>query len=159
MDVQTSQALARLLRTQRTAALGTLSDGAPLVSMVPYAAAVDLTAFYIHVSQLAQHTQAIRQDPRVSLMIAEPDTGERDPQTLARISIRGDATETPPTAGEYEEAKSTYLEKFPRAAMNFGLGDFVLYYITPHSARFVAGFGKIFDLAEKDFQRIASSVA
>jgi putative heme iron utilization protein len=155
MDAQTRQALARLIRTQRIAALGTMSDTAPLVSMVLYAAAADLSAFYIHVSQLAQHTQAIRQDRRVSLMIVEPDSGETDPQMLARVSIRGEATETPPTAGDYEAVKAAYLAKFPRAAVNFGLGDFMLYRIEPRNARYVGGFGQIFDLAAEDFRDIA----
>ena len=124
MDAQARQALARLLRTQRVAALGTLRDTAPLVSMVLYVAAADLSAVYIHVSHLAQHTQALRQDRRVSLMIVEPDSGEMDPQTLARVSICGDATETPPTAGNYEDVKSAYLAKFPRAAVTFRVGGF-----------------------------------
>jgi putative heme iron utilization protein len=158
MDAESSQALARLLRRQRIAALGTLSDAAPLVSMVLFVAAADLTSFYIHVSRLAQHTQALLQDPRVSLMVAEPDTGEHDPQMLARVSIRGDATEVPPTAVDYEAAKAAYFEKFPRSAVNFGLGDFMLWRITPRGVRYVGGFGKIFDLAAADFRHIASNL-
>jgi len=156
MDAESSQALVRLLRTQRIATLGTMGDAAPLVSMVLFVAAADLTSFYIHVSRLAQHTQALLQDPRVGLMIAEPDTGEHDPQMLPRVSIRGDATETPPTAIDYEAAKAAYLEKFPRSAVNFGLGDFMLWRIRPRSARYVGGFGKIVDLAAAEFRRIAS---
>jgi len=156
MDAQARQSLARLLRTQRIAALGTISDTAPLVSMVLYVATADFSAFYIHVSQLAQHTQALRQDRRVSLMIVEPDSREKDPQLLARVSIRGDAMETPPTAGNYVDVKSAYLEKFPRTAVTFGLGDFMLYGITPRTARYIGGFGKIFDLAAEDFRQFAS---
>ena len=156
MDAQTRQSLARRIRTQRVAALGTLRDTAPLVSMVLYVAAGDLSAVYIHVSHLAEHTQALRQDRRVSLMIVEPDSGEMDPQRLARVSICGDATETPPTAGNYEDVKSAYVAKFPMAAVTFGLGDFVLYGITPRNARYVGGFGKIFDLAAEDFRHLAS---
>jgi putative heme iron utilization protein len=120
--------------------------------MVLYVASADLSSFYIHISRLALHTQSILQDRRVSLMIMEQDTGENDPQTLARVSIRGEAIETPPTAIDYEEAKSAYLEKFPRSAFNFSLGDFILYCIKPHDARYVEGFGKIFDLTADDFQ-------
>ena len=156
MDASARQSLARLIRTQRIAALGTIRDTAPLVSMVLYVAAADLSSFYIHVSQLAQHTQALRQDRRVSLMIVEPDSGETDPQLLARVSIRGEAIETPPTAGNYEDVRSAYLARFPRSAVNFGLGDFILYGIAPRTARYVEGFGRIFDLAAEDFRHIAS---
>jgi len=156
MDAESSRTLARLLRTQRTAALATLSEGAPLVSMVLFVAAADFASFYIHVSRLAQHTQALLQDPRVSLMVAAPDAGEQDPQLLPRVSIRGDATDTPPAAADFEAAKTAYLEKFPRSAVTFGLGDFMLWRISLRGARYVQGFGKIFDLTAADFRQIAS---
>ena len=159
MDTESSQSLARLMRTQRVAALGTIHNGAPLVSMVLYAASSDFASFYIHVSRLAQHTQGLIEDPRVSLMIAEADTGAKDPQTLARVSVRGEASEIPSAAADHQMAKLIYLEKFPGAAFNFGLGDFSLYRIRPHAARYVGGFGKIFDLAEADFGQVAEFVS
>jgi putative heme iron utilization protein len=152
MDTDSERTLAQLIRSQRIAALGTLRDGAPLVSMVLYAASADLSTFYIHISRLAQHTQDIQQDARVSLMIAEADPGNQDPQSLARISIRGEAVEIPPTAVDYEQARAVYLEKSPQAAFNFKLGDFTLYRIQVRRARYVAGFGKIFNLTAEDFK-------
>ena len=77
MDVRARQSLARLPRTQRIAALGTIRDTAPLISLAPYAAAADLSAFCIRIGQLAQPTQALRQDRCVNLMIVEPDSGDR----------------------------------------------------------------------------------
>lgn len=155
MDSNFLPSLARLIRIQRVAAFGTLRDGGPLVSMILYAAAEDFASFYIHASRLAQHTQDLLGDPRVSLMIAETDTGSPDPQTLARVSIRGEAIIVPPTVDEYEEVKSSYLQKFPEAAFNFTLGDFAIYKIEPRAARFVAGFGKIFNLTVEDFKQAA----
>ncbi len=53
--------LRALLSTQRMAALGTLTDeGAPLVSMVPFAIERTLGCLVIHVSALAAHTQPSR---------------------------------------------------------------------------------------------------
>jgi heme oxygenase (biliverdin-IX-beta and delta-forming) len=155
MDADSLQTLARLIRTQRIAAFGTLRDGGPLVSMILYAVSSNFAQFYIHASRLALHTQDILKDPRVSLMIAETDTGEKDPQTLARVSIRGEAVAVPPTDADYEEAKAVYLEKFPEAAFNFTLGDFAIYKIVPRTGRFVAGFGKIFNLTVEDFKQAA----
>lgn len=157
VDSDSLHTLIRLIRTQRVAAFGTLRDGAPLVSMILYAVASDFTQFYIHASRLALHTQDIREDPRVSLMIAETDTGEKDPQRLARVSIRGEAAAVPPTAGDYAEAKAIYLAKFPEAAFNFTLGDFSIYKIVPRTARYVAGFGKIFNLTVEDFKQAAET--
>ncbi|MGH7771247.1 MAG: pyridoxamine 5'-phosphate oxidase family protein [Candidatus Binatia bacterium] len=135
MGSGSQQALAHLIRTRRIASLGTLRDGAPLVSMVLYAASSDLSSFYIHVSRLAHHTQDILQDPRVSLMIAGTDDGTQDPQILRRVSIQGGAVEILPTADHYPEAKSIYLKRFPQAAFNFELGDFHLFRIQPSAAR------------------------
>ena len=52
MDIQSQQSLARLVRDERIAALGTLFHGAPLVSLVLFSAADDLSAIHIHVSWL-----------------------------------------------------------------------------------------------------------
>ena len=86
--------LSRLIRQQRVAALGTLRQGAPLVSMVSFLAEDDFSAFVLRVSRLAWHTQDMLHDPRVSLVIAETDDGRADPQTLARITLHGFARET-----------------------------------------------------------------
>ncbi len=152
-DFHTS--LATLIHSQRIAALGTLRDGVPFVSMVPYAEATDLSAFYLHLSRLAVHTQAIRSDPHVGLMISQPDVGSGDPQTLARVSIQGEAAVVAKDSADFGTVKALYLAKFPAAEINFGLGDFDLYRITPHSGRYVADLGKIYDLKEEDFKRIA----
>ena len=141
--------LATLIRSQRVASLGSLYQGAPLVSLVPYAVAPNFGAFYIHISRLAQHTEAILADARVSLMIAEPDAPDANPQTLARLSLRGEAAPDP-------GAKDAYLAKFPDAAFNFTLADFTLYRITPLAARFVGGFGRIVDLSPADLTRAAT---
>ena len=148
---------ARLIRSQRIASLGTLREGSPFVSLVPFAETTDLSTFLIHISRLALHTQDILQDARVGLMIAEPDEGTRNPQTLPRASIQGKAVVVPRGSKEYDALADLYLHKFPDAAMTFSLGDFELYRIDAQSARFVAGFGQIFNFGRLDFQAAAST--
>lgn len=155
MDADSEQTLIRLLRTQRVAALGTLRDGSPLVSQVLFAAVPDFSSFTLHISRLAQHTQDILNDPRVSLMIADTDDGQADPLQLARVSIRGEARLVPPGTSEYAGARTAYLTKFPQAVVNFQLGDFALYAVPPHAARYVAGFGKAFNLRQESFRKLA----
>lgn len=155
MDLQFQQLLARLIRTQRTAALGTLYDGAPLVSMVLYAPTADFSAFYLHISRLAQHTQAILRDPQVGLLIAEPDTGAQDPQTLARVSLQGSTSEVLRSDPDYEAIRAFYLQRFPTATMTLSLGDFAFFRIVPSRGRFVAGFGQIFNLTAATLQAAA----
>jgi len=156
MDTESQRMITHLIRTQRIAALGTLREGAPFVSMVQFALSPDFSTFFIHISRLAHHTRNIVGDPRVGLMIAGTDTGKQDPLTLARVSIQGVAVEVPPTGSEYEEIESAYLIKYPQSAFNFQLGDFSFFSIRVCMARYVAGFGKIFDLTVEDF--ISSSL-
>lgn len=156
MDAESKVKLSSLLRQARLAAIGTLrADGGPLVSQVLFAAAPDFSDFYILISRLAQHTQDILLDPRVSLMIAQADDGIIDPQTLARVSLRGEAHPVLHDHPHYATARAAYLEKFPQSTMLFQLGDFALYRVEAHTARYVAGFGKTFNLLAADLRALA----
>ena len=136
-----ADALALLIRKERIAHLGTLRGGAPMVSMTLYLPDESFSAFYVHVSRLAWHTQDMLQDARVALSIAETDDGRADPFTLMRVSIRGEALQIP------EGPKEAWLARFPQQAINFELADFSFWKITPRDARFVAGFGRIHNLS------------
>jgi hypothetical protein len=133
-----------LLSKERIAHLGTLRGGAPMVSMTLYLPAPDFSAFYVHVSRLAWHTQDMLQDARVALSIAESDDARADPFTLMRVTIRGEAVQIA------DGPKDAWLARFPEQAINFQLADFSFWRITPRDARFVAGFGKIHNLSAKD---------
>ena len=157
MDSQSRHALARLIHEERVASLGTIFHGAPLVSMVLFSASPDLSGFDVHVSRLAQHTQGLLDSGRVGLMIAEPDRESRNPQTIARLSLQGEAEIMPSDHPDYQQAQEAYLRKFPNTALNFQLGDFLLIRITARSARLVTGFGKIFDLTGDDLKHLIVS--
>jgi heme iron utilization protein len=154
MDSATRLELVGLVRGRGIAALGTLHGGAPLVSMVLYAAAPDLSGVFIHVSRLAQHTTALLGDRRVGLLIAEPDKSSRNPLSMARVSIQAEAEPLEVDSTEYEQARAAYVAAHPTAAFNFELGDFLLVRIRPTSARFVAGFGKIVDIDAAGWGRL-----
>jgi nitroimidazol reductase NimA-like FMN-containing flavoprotein (pyridoxamine 5'-phosphate oxidase superfamily) len=156
MNTEDSALLAALLRKERIAHLGTLRAGAPMVSMTLYMAEGDLdqnrssggfSAFYVHVSRLAWHTQDMLQDPRVALSIAETDDARPDPFTLMRVSIRGEASNLPNGHEQFSALKNAWLSRFPEQAINFELADFSFWRIAPRDARFVAGFGRIHNLS------------
>lgn len=156
MDQLSGQALAHLIRSTRVAALGTLHEGEPNLAMVAYAFAEDFSAFFIHVSRLGKHTTDMESDPRVSLLITETDDRRADPQTLARVSLRGVAEILPRTDPGYAAIKKIYLERFPEAEQVFSLGDFNLWKIMPKGGRFVAGFGRAFNLVPQALNKISS---
>jgi hypothetical protein len=158
MEADLEKKLAEMIRSSRVAGLGTLRDGAPLVSLVAYLPEDDFSAFYIHVSQLAQHTQGMLADPRVGLMIAEQDDGRANPQTLARVSILGAAERIGTDDIPYPSIRSHYISRFPQSAPLFGFGDFGLWRVTPQSARYVAGFAQAFNLTVDALKRVASNL-
>src|SRR3954469_10519019 len=139
--------LGRLIRNERIAHLATLRSDAPMVSMTLYLPERDFSAFYVHVSRLAWHTQDMSHDPRVALSIAEADDRRADPFTLMRVTIRGDATQIS------DGPKDAWLARFPEQAINFELADFSFWKITPRDARFVAGFGRIYNLSAQELRQ------
>jgi len=158
MEAEFEKLLAKVIRSSRLAGLGTLNQGAPLVSMVAFLPEDDFSAFYIHVSQLAQHTKGIMVDARVGLLIAETDDDRPDPQTLARISILGSAEQVSKDSAGYSLIQSRYTSRYPESASLFGFGDFSLWKIVPNSARFVAGFARAFNLTPEALKRAADSI-
>ena len=155
MDAQSEKLLAQIVRNTRIASLGTLRDGAPRVSMVAYVPAEDFSAFYIHVSRLAQHTVDMQKDKQVSLLITEVDDGRADPQTLARVSIRASAEMIPNGEPGYTPLKELYLARFPEAEQFFKLADFSFWRIKPKGARFVAGFAKAYNITVETLQKVS----
>jgi len=113
MDVQSEKLFLHIINNVRIAALGTMRDEAPRVSMVAFIAANDLSAFYVHISRLAQHTGDMQKNKQVGLLIAQADDGRVDPQTLARISIRGTAEFMENGEPGYTPVKTMFIERFP----------------------------------------------
>ena len=138
--------LRSLISKERLAHLGTLRNGAPMVSMTLYLPERDFSVFYVHVSRLAWHTQDMAHDPRVALSIAETDDRRADPFTLMRVTIRGEAQRID------DGPKGAWLARFPEQAINFELADFSFWKITPRDARFVAGFGRIHNLSAAELK-------
>jgi putative heme iron utilization protein len=157
MEQSERRTLISLVRERSLAALGTILEGGPLVSMVLYASEPDLSCLYLHVSRLAQHTRGLLSQPNVGLLISEPDRPSRNPLTLARVSLQGVAAQLREGTPEFENARALYLTAHPTAAINFQLPDFILLGVRPLSARFIAGFGKIFDLDREAWARLAAT--
>lgn len=155
MDAASEQTLARLIRETRLAALGTIHNGEPNLAMVAVAHESDFSAFYIHVSKLGKHTTDMENDPHLSLLLTEADDHRPDPQTLARVSIQGTATLLPRDDPDYARVKAIYLKRFPEAEQLFSLGDFNLWRITPKGGRFVAGFGRAFNIVPEMLRNAA----
>ncbi|HEY5636949.1 MAG TPA: pyridoxamine 5'-phosphate oxidase family protein [Burkholderiales bacterium] len=147
MDRADAETLTHLLRGTRIAHLATLRDGKPMASMTLFLATDEGAAFHVHISRLAWHTQDMAGDTRVALSIAETDDAREDPFTLARLTVRGTAEPLPGAGAAFETLKAQWLAKFPAQAVNFTLADFSFWRILPMDARFIAGYGRIYNLS------------
>lgn len=137
--------LQALLRRRPLAALGTLApDGAPFVSMVPWAWSSASMHCVLHVSALAAHTQHLRRDPRVCLMVMEQERDSSDgtpPQAAERVSIDARASWLAADDPLKIACRSAYLARFPDAEPITQLPDFAFVALQPLAVRHVAGFG------------------
>ena len=151
MDPHAASAL-RTLLAGPVAALGTLREGAPFVSMVPVAPAAGGSGLLIHVSGLAQHTRDMQADPRISLLFMAPLDEGQDPLALPRVTLQGRAEEIPRETPRHDEAAEAYLARFPQAEQTLGLGDFSFFLLRPASGRLVLGFGRALGLEAGEIQ-------
>jgi len=157
MDRELTSTLRQLIQGRMTAALGTLHQGAPFVSMIPYAVAKD-GSFILHVSGLASHTKDMLDNPDVSLLITESEASGKMPQALARVTIQGRAAMLERDSEKNADAREVYLSRFPDAAPLFEFSDFKIFIITSVSARIIAGFGHAGTITGEDFATAISAI-
>jgi putative heme iron utilization protein len=159
MSTDTSRSLRALLQERAVVALGTLQGNEPYVSLVPFAVAPSGKSLIIHTSRLAAHTQNMRQNERVSVLVAEPEGPDKMPQSLARVTIQGIARAAGVDEADYPRWREAYLGRFPSAAPLFDFADFSLFLIDVTSARFVGGFAQAVTLDAESFAAAVSDLA
>jgi putative heme iron utilization protein len=128
----------------RTGVLLTLREGRPFGSHVPYVFGEHWTRAYIHVSRLALHTEHLLRDPRVGLFVSESDRPGKNPLSLRRMNLQGEAALVNVNASDYADVKARYLSRFPQSAMMFGFADFSLWELRLQDAHLVLGFGQAY---------------
>lgn len=140
-EARLTTALRELLATQRVAALGTLGeDGAPFVSMVPFAVDPQDRSLVIHISGLAAHTRNLQRTPRASLLVCQAEVAGEPVHALPRVTLDVQAREAADTA-DAQACRAAYLARFPEAEPMTALGDFRFVRLQALAARQVAGFG------------------
>ncbi|HEX7790962.1 MAG TPA: DUF2470 domain-containing protein [Afipia sp.] len=148
IDVRPARLTRSLLACSRQGALATLmpQTGDPYCSLVAVASLPDGMPILL-ISRLAVHTKNILSDRRVSLMLDERAPG--DPLEGARIMLAGVAEEA--QGDEAGLLRRRYLAAHPSAQEFAGFRDFSFFRIRPSGVHLVAGFGRIVDLAPRDF--------
>ena len=119
--------------------------GYPFGSVVPYI--IDRQGQpVILISTIAQHTNNILSDNKVSLIVTEGDAA--DLQTVGRVTYIGDARKLDEQDGD---AMERYYEFFPQSRDYHKTHDFDFYTIDLQRVRYIGGFGKIYWLEKDNF--------
>ncbi len=134
------QQLLNLLHDQPVAALGTLHQGEPFVSMVPFLRQPGQARFLIHVSALAAHTQDMQNHAGVSLMVMQAADPQTLPQALARATFQCQAQRLERSDAAWPDAQRAYLARFPQSEELFGFGDFALFTLAARTGPFLVTF-------------------
>ena len=146
-----ARALARkLLETARFGALGVIEpeSQSPLVSRVAVGTAPDGAPVML-ISDLSQHTRALRSNPACSLMVGEPG-GRGDPLTHPRLTLQGSVTFARKGDTGHADLRTRYLETHPKSKLYIDFADFVFARMTVTAGYLNGGFGKAFVLTPKD---------
>ncbi len=125
-------------RAADRAALATAldGDGAPFASLVMTACAHDASPLLL-ISELAEHTRNIAQDPRASLLF-DGTAGLDDPLAGPRVTLLGRLVRDDRPA-----LLTRFCARHPAAGLYAGFADFHLYRLDVARAHLVAGFGEI----------------
>ena len=146
--------LRSLLHSRRVAAMGTIGDdGAPFVSMVPYALESAFGCLVIHVSGLAAHTGNLQARPNVSLLVMQSEAVGEPVHALPRVSLDGRARELEVGTPAWDACRAAYVQRFPEAEFMTQLGDFRFVAIELKGARQVAGFGAARSIDAEEVRR------
>ncbi|MGA9277329.1 HugZ family protein [Ilumatobacter sp.] len=119
------------------ATLSTLTwSGHPYASIAPYSVLAN-GAPVVCISDLAEHTQNLRRDPRASVLVealAEPGV---DPLSLSRVTVLGSFVPYEPSDCEID----AHLDVHPFARHYVGFADFSWWRFDVANLRYVGGFG------------------
>ena len=132
----------QLLEQCKTLQLATINAaGEPCASYAPYL--WHEGAFYIFVSELAEHTQALKAGGCVSVMVIRDEAQTRNLFARERtvMTVQPEALESDTHLLDLFEARQGNTVQLLRT-----LKDFCLFRLSPLKTHYVAGFGKAYQI-------------
>ncbi|MEL6587394.1 MAG: pyridoxamine 5'-phosphate oxidase family protein [Pseudomonadota bacterium] len=138
-----ARALARDLLRASHGALGTLFDGAPMVTRVA-CLWVPGQGMTVLISDLSEHARALRDCPDCSLLVGE--VGDRgDPLTHPRMTLIGRAARLDKSA-----LRDAWYTARPKVKLYYDFTDFNVLGLVPTQALLNGGFGKAYRFVPSD---------
>lgn len=138
----------KLIARERVATLCTDFKGFPFGSLTPFV--VDKNGNpVVFLSDLAQHTENIGKNSKVSIMIYRAN--KKDLFNSARITFVGKMVKL--NDKEREEIKKVYLKRHPEAESFIDFGDFNFYRLEIQNIHYIGGFGDINWVEVEDYRK------
>lgn len=122
-------------------------DGTPSASYAPHLVNSD-GSIWIFVSELAAHTQNLKQNPRASLLFIQNEQDTKNLFARQRLSLRCSVEEIPRSSEAADDILSAMQDKHGQMLeLLRTLPDFHLFRFDIKSGDYVAGFGKAFRIS------------
>ena len=129
-----------LISLVAVATLSTISrkhPGFPFGSLMPFALDVAGRPIFL-ISNMAMHTQNLKNDPKCSLFVAQPSV-DGDPLGAARATLIGHTEPVP--AHDLASVRETYLARHENSRYWVDFSDFNFFRLQPVDLYYVGGFG------------------
>lgn len=147
-DLRQAEAdLQALIDSQQTLLLSTVTaTGQPAISYAPYVRDAS-GRFYIFISELAEHTGNLQRQGSAAILFVRSEAEARNLFARERVILQCLADAVPETDPNHAAMLSRLEQCFGNTvALLRHLPDFHLFVLTPQAGRYVAGFGKAYDL-------------
>lgn len=113
----------------------------PYGSLIQYAVSPEGQPIFL-ISDLAEHTRNLKQDPRASLLVTDAlGLPTQDALAHERATLVGRVA--PSDQDQRQIDRQLMLERHPATARYIDFGDFALYRLQVEKVRYVAGFGRM----------------
>lgn len=136
------------LSEMKSLMLAVPNEQAAIASYAPFVVLND--RFYILVSELAQHTKALRETSLASVLIIEDESQSASIFARRRLQYEVSVQGIPVASETHTQASSAMLKRHGDVvAQLLQLSDFHMFELRPENGRFVKGFGRAYELAPK----------
>ncbi len=146
MNLQDQQLLQRLFSRVPVGTLAVLVDGAPVTGLLPYVYDRTSQALLILASDLAKHAAGLQDDAPYSFLIHDRSDPDGNAFEVPRVSVQGLVHVVDRQSEAFAEALRAFLTRFPEQRALTEFRDFNFYQLSIESGRFIAGFGRTFNL-------------
>lgn len=128
-------------------------QGEAEASYAPYLA--QQQRYYIYISTLASHTHNLLTKPKCQILFLENEADTKNLFARQRFSLNCEVSELARDTSDFTNCLDQFEEKFGKMfSLLRGLKDFRLFELSPINGKYVAGFGKTYELTGANLSQI-----